>query len=68
MEDIQKESRIKKGVKTGMYTAPFLCLIHTFKRLQILYIREKTQFGKKIKGDKIDMLKFSDIIAIISKS
>lgn len=57
--DIQKESRIQKGVRQGCTLSPLIC--HAFVQEAIRY---KTKLGIMINGFRKDMLRFADDIAV----
>ena len=66
MENIQKESRIKKGVRQGCTLSPLIFNAYIQEAIDI--IRDKTQLGIKINGYRIDMLRFADDIAIVAEN
>jgi hypothetical protein len=65
MEDIQKDSKIKKGVRQGCTS---LLIFNAYIQEAIDTIRERIQLEIKVNGYKIDMLRFADGIAIIAEN
>lgn len=67
--DIQKESKIKKGVRQGCTLCTLSPLIfNAYIQEAIDIIRERIQLGIKVNGYRIDMLRFADDIAIIAEN
>uniref|UniRef100_A0A8D8Z0H2 Craniofacial development protein 2 n=1 Tax=Cacopsylla melanoneura TaxID=428564 RepID=A0A8D8Z0H2_9HEMI len=64
--EIQEEANIKKGVRQGCSLSPYL--FNLYVQEAINKIREETEVGVKIHGERIDMLRFADDIAITTET
>ena len=64
--NIQEEAEIKKGVRQGCSLSPYL--FNVYVQEAINRIREEIQVGINIHGEKIDMLRYADDIAITTEN
>ncbi|KAI5718650.1 hypothetical protein M8J77_024598 [Diaphorina citri] len=64
--EVQEEAVIQKGVRQGCSLSPYL--FNVYVQEAINHIKEDTNVGIKIHGEKIDMLRFADDIAIITEN
>jgi|UniRef100_A0A2S2R9T8 ACT domain-containing protein len=66
IDDIQKESKIKKGVRQGCTLSPLI--FNAYIQEAIDTIRERIKLGIKVNSYRIDILKSADDISIIAEN